>query len=37
MLETGYYFRVERDGKWLNLDIAEMTDEEIFEHSKNKR
>lgn len=36
MLETGYYFRVERGGKWLNLDIAEMTDEEIFDILKTK-
>ena len=26
---TGIYFRVERDGAWLTLDLAEMTEREI--------
>lgn len=26
---TGYFVRVERDGKWQNSDIASMTDAEL--------
>jgi hypothetical protein len=26
---TGMYFRVERDGRWQNLDAATLTDEEL--------
>lgn len=36
MLETGYCFRVERDGKWLNLDITELTEEELSNILKTK-
>lgn len=28
-MESGYYLRVERNGKWMALDISEMTEEEI--------
>lgn len=28
---TGIYLRVQRDGRWLSVDIAEMTDDEIRE------
>jgi len=28
---TGMFFRVKRDGLWLNLDIAQLTDEELDE------
>lgn len=36
MLEVGCYFRVERDGKWLTLDITKLTDEELFGILKTK-
>lgn len=26
---TGFFLRVQRDGRWQNLDIAELTDEEL--------
>jgi hypothetical protein len=26
---TGYYVRIQRDGKWQALDIATLTDEEL--------
>jgi hypothetical protein len=26
---TGYYIRIERDGEWQNLDVAELTDAEL--------
>ena len=29
MTETGMYIRTLRDGKWQNLDIAELTDSEL--------
>lgn len=28
-IDTGYYVRIERDGKWQSLDIATLTDEEL--------
>lgn len=28
---TGAYLRVEREGKWLNLDVSDMTPEELEE------
>lgn len=29
--KTGYFLRVEREGKWLSLDVAELTDDELRE------
>ena len=28
-MKTGFYIRFERDGKWQNLDIADLTNEEF--------
>lgn len=32
----GVFFRVQRDGKWLNLCVSDMTPEERAEALKNK-
>jgi hypothetical protein len=29
--KTGYYVRIERNNKWLSLDIAELTQEELLD------
>lgn len=29
-MKTGAYLRVQRDGKWINADIVDLTDEEIY-------
>lgn len=36
MLEVGCYFRVERDGKWLTLDITKLTDVELLKILETK-
>lgn len=28
-MEIGFYFRIERDGKWDSYDIAELSDDEL--------
>lgn len=33
-MRTGYYLRVQRDGRYQNLDIAEMSDDELISISK---
>ena len=36
-MKTGAYLRVQRDGKWINADIVDLTDDEIREAIKPDR
>ncbi len=36
-MKTGAYLRVQRDGKWINADIADMTELEIRDFIKPDR
>jgi hypothetical protein len=37
MNEIGIYVRIQRDGKWVNLDITELTYEELREFFESKK
>ena len=36
MTETGYFVRVQRNGKWQSLDIADLTEDEFDTFSSNQ-
>ena len=36
MIKTGIYIRAERDGKWIPIDIGDLTEEEMNRVFKNK-
>lgn len=35
-VEIGLYVRIKRDDKWQNLDIAELSDEELEQYLKDR-